>query len=95
MEIDDIVAAAAKAAREADAPPKPEPARRTVSVYHTGLTHNARKALAAVGVEDDRLASVITLAKAEERAAKIAAGGFDVPWSLKREIAHLTNELKD
>jgi hypothetical protein len=95
MEIDDIVAAAAKAAREAEAPPKPEPARRAVSVYHTGLIHNARKALEAIGVEDDRLASAITLAKAEERAAKLAVHGVDAPWALKREIAHLTNELKD
>ena len=92
-EIEELAAALRQA--EADAPPKPEPVKRTVSVYHAGLTHNARKALEAAGIEDDRLASVITLAKAEERAAKIAAGGFDVPWSLKREIAHLTNELKD
>ena len=92
-EIEELAAALRQA--EADASPKPEPVKRTVSVYHTGLIHNARKALEAIGVEDDRLASAITLAKAEERAAKLAVNGVDAPWTLKREIAHLTNELKD
>lgn len=91
-EVEEIAAAL----RQAESPPepKPQPAKRTVAVYHQGLTHHARTALERVGVDDDRMATAITLAKAEERATKIAAGGFDVPWSLKREIAHLNEQLE-
>ncbi len=94
MEIDEIVAAAAKAAREAEtAKAEAAPSRRKVSVYHQGLTHHARTALERVGIDDERMATAITLAQAEERAARVAAAGFDVPYALKREIAHLNEQI--
>jgi hypothetical protein len=91
-EVDELAAALRQA--EAAAEPKPQSAKRTVAVYHQGLTHHARTALERIGIDDERAATAITLAKAEERATKIAAGGFDVPWSLKREIAHLNEQLE-
>jgi hypothetical protein len=87
-EIDELAAAL----RQADAPP-PAPVKRAVDTYHAGITHDARMTLLDAGIDDERMATAITLARAEERAAKIAAGGFDVPWPLKREIAHLNNQL--
>lgn len=89
MNTNELIAAAAKAARKAGTPPTTDSA----SVYHQSLVHDVRAELSSAGIDDDHLVVSVTLAKAEERAAKLTADGVDLPPALKREIAHLREHI--
>lgn len=60
MEISDLIDAAARAAVEGEAVP-------ASNIRLRAATHEARKALAAQGISDDRMAAAISLAKLERR----------------------------
>lgn len=88
-EIDKLIAAASAAAvsKHSDQSTRPK-----ASTYANACLQPVRRALADVGICDDRMAVVITLAKAEARASKLADGGVH-SLALNREIHELTELL--